>query len=263
VLRDKSALEYANGADSLGVAADASTWVAYFEIYNSNAGDSLTIDYEILNSANQPIQKGRTAIVSAGRITPSYLSVPEQGAAEKSRIKLNIQSGDDTLEVEQPLACNCPSGMLQNFDLQEAIEQMIYIAKNDEMKKLKAATGEQKVAEFQKFWEKRDPTPGTRKNEYYEEYYRRIDFASKYFGGNKNGWRTDMGMVFVKLGEPDYIDKPVNYSNYYDPISNRRTQVIWHYVKFQRRVIFRFDAAEYRIANLHEIFDLLNDEIKF
>ena len=263
VLFDKSGLEHANGVNNSGAQPDSSARVAYVEIYNTNEGDSLAIDYEILDSANQATQKGRQEIVSTGRITKSYLPVQKQVTEEKSRIKLNIQSADDTLHVELPLACNCQSGMVKNFDIAEAVEQLIYIAKKDEIKKLKAAAGEQQTAEFQKFWEKRDPTPGTRKNEYYEEYYRRIDFANKTFGGNKNGWRTDMGMVFVKLGQPDYIEKPITRNDYYDPISNRRPQVIWHYGQLQRRVIFRYEAGEYRIANLYEIFDLLNDEMRF
>jgi GWxTD domain-containing protein len=53
------------------------------------------------------------------------------------------------------------------------------------------------------FWAKRDPTPRTKKNEFKEEYYRRLDYIEEafYYGYNK-GLATDMGKVYLFFGQP-------------------------------------------------------------
>ena len=59
------------------------------------------------------------------------------------------------------------------------------------------------------FWKMRDPTPGTPKNEYKDEHVRRFNYANKYLGRNstREGWRTDMGMMYIILGEPISKDR--------------------------------------------------------
>ncbi len=54
------------------------------------------------------------------------------------------------------------------------------------------------------FWKQRDPTPGTERNEFREEHYRRLAYADSHFGrtGIKPGWKTDRGRVYIILGPP-------------------------------------------------------------
>src|SRR4030095_16408413 len=57
------------------------------------------------------------------------------------------------------------------------------------------------------FWKKRDPTPGTDKNERRESYYAAVDYANKAFkeGGRNpvSGWGSDRGGVHAQGGGPD------------------------------------------------------------
>jgi GWxTD domain-containing protein len=110
-------------------------------------------------------------------------------------------------------------------DLDEAIEQVRYIAKDDELSVLKAAkTPEEKQAKFLEFWKKRDPNPSTPRNEKMEEYYQRVDYANKHFGHYQPGWRSDMGMVYLVFGPPSNVErhpfdidsKPYEVWTYYD-----------------------------------------------
>ncbi len=59
------------------------------------------------------------------------------------------------------------------------------------------------------FWEKRDPTAGTPRNEAQEDFYARIAEANRRFreGGAAEipGWRTDRGRMFIKYGPPDEV----------------------------------------------------------
>ena len=73
-----------------------------------------------------------------------------------------------------------------------------------------AFTRLQTDAERQKFielfWLRRDPTPGTERNEFTEEHYRRIAYANDNFAEAVPGWNTDRGMIYIRFGPPDSID---------------------------------------------------------
>ena len=54
------------------------------------------------------------------------------------------------------------------------------------------------------FWLRRDPTPNTDRNEFRDEFYRRIAYANENFSnGGVPGWKTDRGMIYIKYGPPD------------------------------------------------------------
>lgn len=59
------------------------------------------------------------------------------------------------------------------------------------------------------FWAKRDPTPGTVRNEAQEDFYARINEANRRFreGGAAEvpGWRTDRGRIFIRYGAADAV----------------------------------------------------------
>jgi len=59
------------------------------------------------------------------------------------------------------------------------------------------------------FWRQRDPTPGTPENEYKDEHIRRFNHANKFYGRGttREGWRTDMGRIYIILGEPVSIER--------------------------------------------------------
>jgi GWxTD domain-containing protein len=56
------------------------------------------------------------------------------------------------------------------------------------------------------FWGHRDTSPGPDRNEAREAFYAKIALANERFTdrqrGSRTGWRTDMGRVFIKNGEP-------------------------------------------------------------
>ena len=67
------------------------------------------------------------------------------------------------------------------------------------------------------FWKARDEDPSTPENKFKDEHYRRIEYANKFFGrGLKaGGWRSDMGRVYITLGEPKDIARYENETNLY------------------------------------------------
>lgn len=67
------------------------------------------------------------------------------------------------------------------------------------------------------FWERRDPTPGTPRNEYVPIHYERLEYANRQFGrvSPGPGWRTDMGQIYILLGEPQTRARHHNDANLY------------------------------------------------
>lgn len=88
-------------------------------------------------------------------------------------------------------------------------EDVVYIINTAERNAFLALRSDPERTRFiEQFWERRDPTPGTPKNEFQEEHYRRIGFTMDRFGtANKSGWRTDRGRVYITHGAPDEIDQ--------------------------------------------------------
>ncbi|HUX08044.1 MAG TPA: GWxTD domain-containing protein, partial [Acidobacteriota bacterium] len=69
---------------------------------------------------------------------------------------------------------------------------------------LRLENDEQREQFLAKFWEVRDPTPGTERNEYREEHERRLRYADETFGRGSvfRGRLTDRGRMYVTLGPP-------------------------------------------------------------
>ncbi len=80
-----------------------------------------------------------------------------------------------------------------------------YIITNQEKDAFLRLTSDQARDQFiERFLEIRNPTPASPDNAYKTEHYRRITYANQYFGhvSHTEGWRTDMGRVYITLGEP-------------------------------------------------------------
>lgn len=56
----------------------------------------------------------------------------------------------------------------------------------------------------ERFWEIRNPDPGTGRNEFKEEFYRRVAWAAAHYGrdAGSEGWRSDRGRTYILFGRP-------------------------------------------------------------
>lgn len=92
---------------------------------------------------------------------------------------------------------------------QRWVEQdVVYIIQPEEKRAyLDLRTDEERTEFIRQFWERRDPTPGTPRNEAKEEHYRRIAAANtRYTIPNSPGWRSDRGAMYIRFGPPDEIE---------------------------------------------------------
>jgi GWxTD domain-containing protein len=96
-------------------------------------------------------------------------------------------------------------------------EEVVYIIttkERDVFQKLESDEDRERFIE--EFWNQRDPTPGTPRNEFREEHYRRIEFADKTFGRGLpfRGSRTERGRIYIILGPPKDVERIISSEAY-------------------------------------------------
>jgi len=98
--------------------------------------------------------------------------------------------------------------------LEEEVPYIITTKERDVFRKLE--TDELRDRFIEEFWKQRDPTPGTPRNEFKEEHYRRIEYASMTFGRGTpfQGWRTERGRIYIILGPPVDVQRIVSSDAY-------------------------------------------------
>jgi len=103
-------------------------------------------------------------------------------------------------------------------------QEVVYIITREERNEfLKLTSNDARDKFIDKFWAIRNPTPDSPTNEYKEEHYRRLAYAdARFYEGNREGWRTDRGRIYITLGAPKQIDR--HYAE-----GNIRPMEIWFY----------------------------------
>jgi GWxTD domain-containing protein len=104
-------------------------------------------------------------------------------------------------------------------------EEVSYIIDSDERKQfLSLQTDAERDYFINEFWERLNPTPGAQDNPYKDEHYQRLAYANEHFGSTEleDGWRTDMGRIYILIGAPKQIVA-------YPAARNVRPMEIWFY----------------------------------
>jgi GWxTD domain-containing protein len=100
------------------------------------------------------------------------------------------------------------------------------------------------------FWLTRNPRPGSSRNLFKEEHYRRIAYANVHFAWQPfPGWKTDRGRVYIVLGPPDALK--VGRATVTD--GSLKPAEVWHYESVQGSATdFSFvdicGCGDYRLA---------------
>ncbi len=219
---------------SRNVASQRDGIPVFYEIYSSTARN-LEVTYTILGiNGDQLVSEKRIENISAGNNQLFYtFNFKDAGMGEyKMVISAPFVDGSTIIGSTKSFYSKW-SGMPATLkDLEKAADQMIYIAGPAEIDFIHEGKDfAEKLQRFMEFWEKKDPTTGTPENEVFNEYYRRIEFANKNFKQMLEGWRSDMGMVYITLGNPNNIERhPFEYDS--------KPYEIWDYYDINRRFVF-------------------------
>ncbi len=182
-----------------------------------------------------PVAVTEALSVEAGR-TPAAFRLAMEGLQVGDyvlTVRLADSAGETLVETDKAFAVRWMGLDSQIADLDEAIAQLRYLARPADIRAIRnAPTPEAQRQRFLDFWNERDPTPSTPRNESMEQYYFRVAYANdRYSRFQDRGWNTDRGEVFIRFGEPDYVENhPFDYGT--------RPYQIWTYQGRGRRFIF-------------------------
>jgi GWxTD domain-containing protein len=120
--------------------------------------------------------------------------------------------------------------------VREMAEPLVYLMSNREYTRLMAIENpdSMKLA-VDEFWLK-NIRNRARAARVVELYYSRVEEANKQFSNFKEGWKTDMGMVFILFGPPWYVENTLDTS-------------LWSYTYNRNDIRYTFQFYRPRISN--------------
>lgn len=240
---------------------------AFFELYNNDTIRNIDLTYQILDNKDSVIHESENINYDLkGKVSRKFIFIKDVPAVNFSNYKLKIfaktaiddldkTDSSEILAITQHTLKSLP---FRDFELKEDIDELIhklyYIADSDEIEMMKdLETLTEKEAQFYKFWESKDPTPSTKRNEAFNQYYSRINFADKNFKSLGGGWRSDMGRVYVVMGPPTDISKSNS--------SSMQKYERWNY-QYKNRVFIFYDRNGFGEYELREPM-FFNEKYKY
>jgi GWxTD domain-containing protein len=245
------------------VQLESSKLFAYFEVYNVAKGDSFFVEYEIRSkeAEDDTLFSGSYWSEGNGGVTKQVITLIEENNLGHGEYATHVRVSDTekTIQFEAPFRWFIAGLPEQLRDLDQAIAVLKYIASKGQMKKLKKS--ENKHRALLKFWQENDPTPETPENEYMNQYYARVLYANQAFRAfNREGWKTDMGWVFIMIGPADEIHREP-YNNQLGSGFGRTIKAIqiWGYYSYNQELIFLDENGfgDFRLYNTAALYEIL------
>ncbi len=117
-------------------------------------------------------------------------------------------------------------------DLASAVDAMRHILTREQLEAMKDGDEAFTRQQFRRYWNERDPSPGTAYNELMTEYFRRVDQAYLKFRTlyESDGVTTDRGKVYILFGPPEETQRVMN--------RDEPPMEIWYYPSLSKT--FRF-----------------------
>jgi GWxTD domain-containing protein len=183
----------------------------FFELYASPArSPGWELVYEITQRYHGRWSAETLRVRPEEGVTPFFADLPLKNLPPgEYRLKLALKEGKKELarrEADFKMNWNWEAALVYNFG--DVLEILAYFSRAADLKELKKAAASKRRERWDEFWAGRDPTPATRENEAKDEFDRRVRFTDAYFGHmGLPGWKSDMGKIYIRFGEPDQVDE--------------------------------------------------------
>lgn len=229
------------------ITSNDSTLYFFYEIF-ADTIRTVTVHYSLENKEEEEIysKKMNLDLVKGSNFIEYEITDLSFALGE---FNLNIQLEEDgdyiSRKVSKKLISHIYGFPASITDLELAVNQMTYIANNPEMDYiLEGETYEIKLDRFKEYWRKKDPNPKDDSNNVLFEYFRRIEYANAHFKHYFEGWKTDMGMVYIVLGPPSNVERhPFDYDS--------KPYEMWDYYEINKRFVFvdQTGFGDYRLLD--------------
>ncbi|MCX7875217.1 MAG: GWxTD domain-containing protein [Melioribacteraceae bacterium] len=224
------------------------TSISFFFTTYSNKAQDVFLEYQLndikKNSTTKQMSPQKLK-VGANLITHTINKVKLTLGAYNLRIVLKNSDWKEISSTEKNFISKIYGIPNSISDLDKAIEQMVYIASPKEIDFIRDASDyDTKMNRFLAFWDSKKPNKQSEDNPVLYEYYRRIEYANKNFKGFGEGWKSDMGMIYVTFGPPSYVERhPLD--------SDSKPYEIWDYYDLNRSFTFVDETGfgDYRLIN--------------
>jgi GWxTD domain-containing protein len=246
----------------------ANAFHVFFEVYNRAGADSLRFEARVLDAKQEvAVHTDTTEFITTGRnevfirIDNSAMGLGDYVLSVRA-VPASVPRGAQNTEKEfiasraRPIIVRWKGLPRAMKDIDLAIDQLEYIAKDNEMTELKSAkTLAEKQQKFLEFWKRRSTNPNAARNEKMAIYYARVEYANKHFTRYREGWRTDMGLVFILLGPPSNVER-------YPFQIDEKPEEVWQYYDLNYQFVFRDENGfgDYRLLTpLWEVYNRRRD----
>ncbi len=223
-----------------------SVFYLYFDAFVSDTSEPVHVNYKF-STENAKKDFDTTLVLYADRPVSWFLFPVKQGMLRHNRyiieVTLSQKSGSVSVKKSSRVSFYWSEVPGTIDDIEQALEQMVYIAPMDSIKRYRDTSLEEKQKFFLRFWKERDPDPETSKNELKNEYYRRVNYANSNFATySQGGWLSDQGRILIKFGMPDDIERhPFEIDS--------KPYVVWRYYSLRKTFLFedRTGFGDYRL----------------
>lgn len=232
----------------------------YAELYNLKLEDpavNFVLKKDLVNSAGVMVQRsekqikqGAYSVVEVGLVNLSKLPSdsynlalslidPKTNQAFISTKRFYLYNPNVIDSAKNVLGnlnvMNSEFGIFSVEDCDLMFKQVKYIASRTEIDRYGKLDSLNAKREFLfNFWNARNPEPGSSRNEYKEQFMKRVAYANQHFKSmSREGYLTDRGRVLLLYGEPDQKDMFPN-----EP--NLKPYEVWFYHEIEGGVTFYF-----------------------
>jgi GWxTD domain-containing protein len=178
----------------------------YLEAYSAEQPVPVTIS--VIDELGNRVWTARTTITEGDAMLRRTMIELPAGQLPLGKLFVEIEAADGTRTATAPIVISISDQwMVANFD--EVLMFIEYIATRTEIDSLRSGSPADRRRLWEDFWTKRDPLPATPANEYRDDFFQRVRYATEQFSeiGGQPGWRTDRGEVYIVLGTPSFAQE--------------------------------------------------------
>ena len=205
----------------------------YFDLYRLDPSKIVKFSYYLEDRDNNIVLEDSVSIVGGERISLYTIPISIKNMNfGKYKFVIDATCEGKNIRKETKLTINYKGLPSSIAEIDTAIDQLIYVTDNEEITRLKSLPSSHKQIEFINFWNSRFPVHNSNKNGKMLEYYSRVEYANQNFKNAWEGWKTDMGKIYIIFGPPSEVERHafVEQGSPYE---------IWYYSNLNRSFVFQ------------------------
>ncbi len=190
-----------------GVSQD--TLETYVEISGAPRDAESRFDLQIVDATHGTMDEQGIALRPDAAVDAAVIRVPLGALPDGHYVLRLLPAWTDEIVVESEFVVSWRiERALQARD--DVLMEAELVLGPDEFARVRKMSRSAQTQYMQDFWDERDPTPGTPRNELYERFLSRVAHTARFYGEHRRrGPLTDRGKIYIRYGPPAAIDVEV------------------------------------------------------